>query len=185
MTDLPAPNRNAPLRNGRLRLLLIAAGAASLTLGVVIVGLNGPGILRAAGRGHGLHAPDFGLLLAQPPVVVLHVALASAALVLGGVMLTSRKGAPFHRAAGWVWIALMAGVAGSSFFLTSLMGHLSPIHISSALTLALLPFAAHAAKTHAVRRHRALMLWLFWLMLVGAAAFTLVPGRVMWSLFFG
>lgn len=180
MTDLPVPATKP-----RLRLFLTLAAIAALALGVTLVALNGDGVVKAAGRSQGLHAPDLGVLFAQPPIVVGHVLVAVAALVLGGVMLVSRKGARFHRAAGWVWIALMAAVAGSSFLLTSLQGGLSPIHISSGLTLVLLPFAAHAARTHAVRRHRALMLWLFWLMLVGAAAFTLVPGRLMWALFFG
>lgn len=179
MIDLPLTPRR-----GRLRLWLAAAAVASLALAAAIIALNAPAIGRAAARGHGVHGPDLALFFAQPPIVVVHALLAMGALALGAVLLIRRKGAAFHRAAGWVWIGLMASVALSSFGLTSLTGRLSPIHVSSALTLALLPFAAHAARTHAVRRHRTLMLWLFWLMLVGAAAFTLVPGRLMWDLFF-
>ncbi|WP_082765564.1 DUF2306 domain-containing protein [Phenylobacterium sp. CCH12-B4] len=167
-----------------LRWALVATGVVSLALGGWIVILNADAIAGAVARSRGAHAPDLRLLFAQPAMVVTHVMLAVSATGLGAVMLASRKGAPFHRRAGWVWIALMAGVALSSFFLTSLNGGLSYIHVMSALTLILLPFAAHAARRHAVRSHRALMLWLFWLMLVGAAAFTLVPGRLMWDLFF-
>lgn len=181
MTQVPTTVRSP--RNW-LKLALVIAGVAGVSLGVGIVTKNADAIAAVAARSRGLHAPDLSLLFAQSPVVVTHVLLAVAALALGPVMLLSRKGADFHRAAGWTWVTLMAGVAGSSFFLTGLDGSYSYIHVMSGLTLALLPFAVHAGRGHAVRRHRALMLWLFWLMLVGAGLFTLVPGRLMWRLFF-
>lgn len=170
---------------GRLKAALALAAVAGVALGVAIVALNADAIARTAARGRGLHAPDLALLFAESPTVVTHVLLAVAALALGPVLLLSRKGAAFHRAAGWTWVVLMAGTAATTFLIVGDDGRYSFIHIQSAVTLGLLPFAVHAARTHAVRRHRALMLWLFWLMLVGAAAFTLVPGRLIWLLFFG
>ena len=100
-------------------------------------------------------------------------------------MSTPTAGATFHRRAGWTWAALLGGAAASSFLLTDRTGGYSYIHIQSGLTLVLLPLALHSARRHVVRRHQALMLWLFWFMLVGAAVFTLVPGRLIWLMFFG
>ncbi len=51
------------------------------------------------------------LLTASPPIV-LHASAALAALALGAVQLAAPKGALPHRAAGWVWVALMAVTAG-------------------------------------------------------------------------
>ncbi len=165
-----------------LILALMAAVSAALGVGIVIA--SGDAIEFQAGQARGLHAPDFTLLFAAPPVVIAHVMMAVAALALGPVMLLSRKGATFHRRAGWTWAGLMAGAAGSSFFLTDRTGGYSYIHVMSAMTLLLLPVALHSARRHAVARHRALMLWLFWVMLIGAAAFTLVPGRLIWRILF-
>lgn len=181
MTEVHVPSGTP---RSALRWVLVAAAVAGVALGVAIVALNADAIGRAAERSQGLHAPDLSLLMAQKPMVVAHVAVALAALALGPVLLLSRKGAAFHRAAGWTWVLLMALTAGSTFLIVGDDGRYSYIHLQSVVTLVLLPFAVHAARTHAVRRHRALMLWLFWLMLVGAALFTLVPGRLIWQLFF-
>ena len=182
MTHFPVPVRSP---QNRLKWALAAAAVAGVALGVTIVAMNADAIGRAAGRSGGLHAPDLALLFAEKPIVVAHVLVALAALVLGPVMLLSRKGAAFHRAAGWTWVALMGATAASTFLIVGADGRYSFIHVQSVVTLVLLPIAVHAARTHAVRRHRALMLWLYWLMLVGAALFTLVPGRLIWLLFFG
>lgn len=182
MSQVTAPARRRP---SPLKLGLLLAALASIGLGVIIVMSNASAIAAVAARGRGLHAPDLALLLAQPPAVLAHVLVALAALALGPVMLLSRKGARFHRRAGWTWATLMAAAAVTSMFLTTRTGSYSYIHIMSGTTLLMLPLALHAARRHDVARHQALMLWLFYLMLVGAALFTLVPGRLMWRLFFG
>lgn len=167
----------------RLALALTIAALASVAFGVWIVSRNGDAIARNAAQAR-LHPPDLAMLLAEQPIVVAHVQLALAALALGPVLLMGRKGAAFHRMAGWTWVVLMGATAASTFLIVGDDHRYSFIHGMSAVTLGLLPFAVHAARTHAVRRHRALMLWLYWLMLVGAAVFTLVPGRLIWRLFF-
>ena len=132
------------------------------------------------------HAPDLGLLMAQPPVIQIHLLAALAAIGLGGVMMLSRKGRAFHRAMGWVWVSLMALVAGSSLFITGLNGdRWSFIHLLSGWTLLVLPLAVLAARRHQVKRHRGTMMGLFYggLLLAGALAF--IPGRLMWNLFLG
>jgi uncharacterized membrane protein len=132
------------------------------------------------------HAPDLGLLLAQPTVIQVHLLAALAAIGLGGVMMLSRKGALFHRTMGWVWVSLMALVAGSSLFITGLNGDKwSFIHLLSGWTLIVLPIAVLAARRHDVKRHRRTMMGLFYggLLLAGALAF--IPGRLMWQMFLG
>ncbi|PZQ65768.1 MAG: hypothetical protein DI570_00510 [Phenylobacterium zucineum] len=175
------PSLTVPARS---RLLFTGAGLAAFGFGAVIVALNGDDIARAAAGGR-LHAPDIALILRQPPQLIVHALAAISALGLGAVALLTRKGSPLHRTAGWSWVVLMAVVAIGSFQLVGLQGHLSPIHIMSGLTLVLLPLAVHAARAHAVSRHRLLMLWLYGLVLVGSAAFAFVPGRLMWEIFFG
>ena len=169
-------------RRRAIRIAVTVTVVAAFGLGFWIVGSNWPAITAAAGRSSGVHAPDLSLLLAQSGVVIAHASFAMAALVLGPVMLFSRKGATFHRRAGWTWVGLMGATAASSFLL--LDNPYSYIHVMSAITLVLLPLAVVAARRHAVARHRALMLWLFWVMLVGAALFTLVPGRLVWEMIF-
>jgi uncharacterized membrane protein len=126
------------------------------------------------------------LLLLQPTILQVHVFAAVAALGLGAVMMTSRKGARFHRAAGWTWVALAGTVAVSSLFIVGLNGdHWSWIHILSALTIVSLPLAVLAARRHHVTLHRRQMMGLFYGGFVIAGAFTFLPGRLMWRVFFG
>jgi uncharacterized membrane protein len=133
-----------------------------------------------------LHAPDLALWNAQPLVIKAHVAAAVAAVALGGVMMVSRKGAKVHRAMGWTWSALMAAAAGASLFITGLNGdRWSFIHLLSGWTLFALPMALIAARRHNVALHRRTMMGLFYIGLLVTGAFTFLPGRIMWRLFFG
>ena len=130
--------------------------------------------------------PNFMLLFEQPTVLQIHVLAALAAAALGAAMMLSRKGARFHRAAGWVWVALAGAVAISSLFIVGLNGDdWSWIHILSALTLVILPIAVIAARRHDVKQHRRQMMGLFYGGFVIAGAFTFIPGRLMWRVFFG
>jgi uncharacterized membrane protein len=56
-------------------------------------------------------------LLNASPAIQLHAFAALTVFVLGVVQLTAPKGTLPHRTLGWVWVALMAVVAGSSFFI--------------------------------------------------------------------
>jgi uncharacterized membrane protein len=178
MTDILRPAG----RRIDVRLILFLA---ALSLGIGIVTVNRAAIGARLADAKPAHLPDLSLLAAQSPAVQAHVGIALAAIVLGGVMLVSRKGARFHRVAGWTWAMLMAGAAASSFAIPTLApGAWSYIHISSGWVLVGLPIGLVAARRHKVVAHRRSMLWLYWGFLIGAAAFTLVPGRLMWELFF-
>jgi uncharacterized membrane protein len=126
-------------------------------------------------------------LLAASFVVQVHAFAAMAAFMLGLVQLASPKGTLPHRTIGYVWVALMLLVAGSSFAIHGIgqWGGFSAIHILSIIVLVLVPLAVLAARRHHVGRHRFAMTSLFAGALVIAGAFTLLPGRIMHRVVFG
>jgi uncharacterized membrane protein len=128
-----------------------------------------------------------GPLLAAPAMVQLHAGAALSALVLGALQFALPKGVRAHRVIGWAWVALMAAVAVSSFWITGVAGphRFSWIHGLSAYVLLMLPLAVLAARRRQVPRHRAAMAGLFLGALVVAGAFTLLPGRIMGAVVFG
>ncbi|WP_024507036.1 DUF2306 domain-containing protein [Bradyrhizobium sp. ARR65] len=126
-------------------------------------------------------------LLEAAPAIPLHASAAMAAFVLGAVQLAAPKGTLPHRTLGWTWVALMAIVAISSFWIHQLrlLGPFSPIHLLSIFTLGVLPFAVWKARRHEVGAHRRSMIMLFSGALVVAGLFTLLPGRIMHQVVFG
>ncbi|WP_018717040.1 DUF2306 domain-containing protein [Arhodomonas aquaeolei] len=124
-------------------------------------------------------------LLAAPAVIQVHVAAAVLALALGIAQFTLRRGGTRHRRVGRIWVALMAVTAISSLFIHELRvwGDWSPIHVLSLVTLATLVQAVRAVRAGHVRAHRAAMVSLFAFALIGAGAFTLVPGRLLHAVF--
>ncbi len=126
-------------------------------------------------------------LLDAAPAIPLHAFAAMAAFLLGVVQLAAPKGTLPHRTVGWIWVALMAFVAGSSFWIHQirLVGPWSPIHLLSIFTLVMLPLAVWKAHTHQVREHRRIMILMFAGALVIAGLFTIVPGRIMHQVLFG
>ena len=121
------------------------------------------------------------------PVISGHALAAFAALFLGAAQLLGKKGTATHRALGYVWVALMAVVALSSFFIhqIKMVGLFSPIHLLSIFTLFSLSWAVYEARRGEIARHRLIMMSLFFLALVLTGGFTLLPGRIMHSVFFG
>jgi uncharacterized membrane protein len=126
-------------------------------------------------------------LLAATAPIPLHAFAAMAAFVLGGVQLAAPKGTLPHRALGWIWVALMATVAASSFWVHTIrqFGDFSVIHLLSIFTLAVLPLAVWRARRHQVARHRLAMISLYVGALVIAGSFTFYPGRIMHTVVFG
>jgi uncharacterized membrane protein len=130
---------------------------------------------------------DLAPLLDAAPAIQIHAFAATAALALGMVQLAAPKGTLPHRTIGWTWVALMATVAISSFFIHQmrLWGPWSPIHLLSILVLGALPLAVLAAHRHLVDRHRRTMIGMFAGGLVLAGLFTLAPGRIIHAVVFG
>jgi uncharacterized membrane protein len=126
------------------------------------------------------------LLDAVPPIPV-HAFAAMAAFALGVVQLAAPKGTLPHRTLGWIWVALMAIVAISAFWIHQLriVGPFSPIHLLSIYVPIMLVVGVLAARRHNVQRHRRTMIGLFAGALIIAGLFTLMPGRVMHAVVFG
>ena len=119
--------------------------------------------------------------------IPFHALAALAAAGLGAVQLWRPKGGRLHLQLGYLWAALMAGVAISGLFIHELrmVGPVSPIHLLSLITLASLWIAISRARRRDIAGHRRVMLLLFWLALVLTGAFTFWPGRVMHQVLFG
>ncbi|WP_372996566.1 DUF2306 domain-containing protein [Marinobacter sp.] len=119
--------------------------------------------------------------------IQLHVVAAVLAFVLGLLQIFLRKGTALHKTAGWVWIWMMAAVALSSFFIHTiqLVGPWSPIHLLSVYTLIMLWWGVRQGQRGRLREHGITMASLFVFALVGAGAFTLLPGRMMHTVVFG
>ncbi|MDO9222146.1 MAG: hypothetical protein Q7U20_00360 [Caulobacter sp.] len=160
---------------------LILTGIAALT----VVVLFGPQMLEVA-RHASPHGPDLALFMAQPAVIKIHMLAAVAGVALGATILSLRKGDTRHRALGWTWTLFMIATAGSSLFIIGLNGDSwSIIHLLSGWVLVTLPLAVWAARRHRVDVHRRAMTGMFWGASIVAGAFTFLPGRLMWGLFFG
>ncbi|MXZ81039.1 MAG: DUF2306 domain-containing protein, partial [Gammaproteobacteria bacterium] len=92
-----------------------------------------------------------------------------------------------YRGIGGIWVALMAGVAISGFWIHEirLFGPFSPIHLLSVLTLSILIFSMVCVRIGRIDGHRRSMILLYLMGLVLTGAFTLLPGRIMHAVFFG
>ncbi|MGX8014023.1 DUF2306 domain-containing protein [Mesorhizobium sp. ORM8.1] len=130
---------------------------------------------------------SLGPLLSAPPPIPWHAFAAFAALAVGGAQLALPKGTMRHRVLGYAWVVLMLVVAISSFWIQQirLIGPFSPIHLLSILVLITVPLAVWHARNHRVAKHRKVMISLYIFALIGAGVFTLLPGRIMYSVVFG
>ena len=126
-------------------------------------------------------------LLTASPVVQVHAFAAMSAFALGLVRFAAPKGTLPHRTIGFIWVALMAVIAISSFWIHSIrmFGPFSLIHALSIFTLVMLPLAVMHAHSHRVMQHRKAMVSIFLGALVIAGAFTFLPGRIMHAVALG
>ncbi len=126
-------------------------------------------------------------LLNAPLVIQIHTVAAIAALLIGISQMTLRKGTIRHHVVGYAWSAFMIIVAISSLFVYTirLIGPFSPIHILSLLVLWTVPKAILEARKGNIAYHKRGMTMIFWLALIGAGFFTLMPGRIMHQVIFG
>ncbi|HYS46830.1 MAG TPA: DUF2306 domain-containing protein [Rhizomicrobium sp.] len=130
-------------------------------------------------------------LLAAPLAVRLHVFTVVPAFLLGSwLIFFSRKGAPYHRAIGYLYLALMTVTSIAVLFVHTIMPNgpfhgFSPVHLFVPLTLFGVAGALYYARRHNIRAHRKSMLGVYIGGLLIAGSLTLLPGRIMHSVFFG
>ena len=126
-------------------------------------------------------------LLHASPVIQIHAIVAFIALLVGAVQLSRKKGDWLHRMMGRAWVALMAIVALSSFFIWTirLWWVFSPIHLVSIFTLFMLWLGVSYARRRDIRRHMRTMEYTYFLALVVTGLLTFLPGRVMYHVAFG
>ena len=117
--------------------------------------------------------------------IVLHLAAAFPAVVLGVVQLARGKGTFSHRFLGWAWVAAMAVLAVSSFWIFGLAegGGFSWIHLLSAWTLFSLAAAIWFIRRGNVRAHQGFMIGTF-AGLAAAGIGAVMPGRFLSQLLF-
>jgi uncharacterized membrane protein len=96
-------------------------------------------------------------------MMALHIALALGALLLGAWVLARRKGTASHKRFGRTWVALMIGVALTSFFIFELNRGSGPswIHLLSVWTLVSLALAVWFIRRGNVRAHAGFMVGTF------------------------
>ncbi len=181
------PTASKPVADGRRRVLPLLAGTGIALAVVAVAMVASPyDIATIAGRDWRLRTPDLALLARQGLAIHVHLAAAVAALAIGAVIMLRPKGVGLHKTLGWTWVAAMAVTAVSSFLIRGLNGDaLSLIHALSGWTIIALPMAVAAVRRGDVARHRRSMTSLFLGGLLIAGAFTFIPGRLMWRVFFG
>lgn len=176
MSDLAAqPRRNAAV----LRFVI----GGIVTIGVIALAAGERFFMPTT---FSVHAPNLAALAVASLPVKLHLAAAAVAFGIGVVLLIGVKGTTLHRALGWSWVIAMGTTAVSSLFIRVVNnGAFSLIHLLSGWVIIALPMAVWAARRHKVDFHRKMMTGLFTGGLLIAGALTLLPGRLMWTLFFG
>jgi uncharacterized membrane protein len=101
------------------------------------------------------------------------------------VQIALAKGTKAHRIIGWMWVVLLMTIAFSSFGIQMIRpGKFSYIHLLSLYTLIAVPLGVMHARRGRIKSHARTMLFIFFGGLVVAGAFTLIPERIMYRVFF-
>jgi uncharacterized membrane protein len=170
-----------------LRALVFSSAVTALALGPALA-RNGAGGFLALVRAP--HAPDVSPLLAASTAVKIHLATIAGAILVAAILMSGVKGSRLHRVLGWSWASFMLLAASSALFIRAPTGlpsiaGIGVLHIFSAVTLVLVPLAVAAARRHDVARHARIMTGLVVGGLGVAGLFAFLPGRILWTVFFG
>ena len=133
-----------------------------------------------------LTPPDLALLASMPVAVQVHLASVVLALPLGGFILWRPKGTALHKALGRVWVAAMVAACISALFIESFAPVVGPfgfIHLLVIWTLIALGRGMSAIILHQdLKGHLSNMQGAWWGIVI-AGLFSLIPGRLLWSMF--
>ena len=153
-----------------------------------------PGVIVAASLAVTLLFWGLSLLIGRPDgwrpprgaeiALFVHLGTAVPAVPLGAFVLWGRKGGSIHKLLGRVWAGLMMATAISTFWLQSLAGGFSFIHLFSVLTLVSIPLAIWNARRGNIRAHRNAMRGVYF-GLIAAGLLAAAPGRYLGELLFG
>ena len=105
---------------------------------------------------------DAARLVESPVVLKMHLAGALSAFGIGTALMMGVKGRGLHKRLGYAWVVAMA--------IWSIIG---------------LPMGIAAARRKDIAKHRKEMTGMFTGGMLVASLFTFLPGRMMWSIFFG
>ena len=116
----------------------------------------------------------------------LHLGTVFPAFLIGTFLLVKRKGSPVHKLLGKAYMSLMLFTAIVTLFMSAEVGptilnHFGFIHLFRFLVLYLVPSAYIAVKNGNIKRHGANMIGLYIGGILIAGAFTLTPGRLIYS----
>jgi uncharacterized membrane protein len=152
---------------------LILVGTTLLTL-----------ILLALSSWVGPGAAADGQVPGRDIALPVHLICALVALPLGALVLWGRKGTPRHKLLGRIWAVLMLVVAISSYWLRTLSGGFSFIHLLSVLTLVSIPLGIYQVRQGKFTAHLRTMRGVY-IGLVVAGVFAMAPDRTLGELLFG
>lgn len=125
-----------------------------------------------------------GQLAGREIALPVHLVCAVIALPLGAFVLWRPKGTGTHKLLGRMWVALMLVIAVSSYWLRTLSGGFSFIHLLSVLTLVSIPLGIYHARKGNVAAHVRAMRGVY-IGLVVAGGFAMAPNRTLGELLFG
>ncbi len=125
-----------------------------------------------------------GLIGGREIALPVHLVCALIALPLGAFVLWRPKGTAAHKALGRTWAVLMLVTAISSYWLRTLSGGFSLIHLLSVLTLVSIPLGIYQVRRGNIRGHLRTMRGVY-IGLVVAGIFAMAPERTLGELLFG
>ncbi|SDR69296.1 Uncharacterized membrane protein [Polaribacter sp. KT25b] len=119
-----------------------------------------------------------------------HLVTVVPCVFIGAYLLSVKKGTPFHKSLGKIYMSLMIITAIITLFMPADVGpqflnHFGYIHLFSFLTLYSVPTAIIAIKKGHVKKHKLKMIFLYVGAIIIAGGFTFTPGRFLHNLFFG
>ncbi len=129
---------------------------------------------------------DLDLFFSARPVVIIHTITAFAALGLGIVMWTRKKGTRSHKMLGRIFVSLMAVVAFSALFIKGLNGdRFSWVHLFVPLTFFAIAEIFYYIRKKNMKAHMRAAKGLFFGALLIPGLLSFLPGRLMWHVLVG